>query len=202
MHFFWKGQLTITLKSLYYQTRLHGVNSELHIELPLVTLEANLRSFVGNFLYTRGNLPVKWQRFRRASSNYEIMAQLKAPDNPNWNKERRTATLLTSIGSDALDVINAMEFQIEDERKGPAVILKKMGKYCFGEYIETYEKYVFNRRDQEMNESVDAYVTTLGRLVRTRNYGALTDSVTLYRIVVSINDNSASKKLLQTSSSP
>ena len=53
-----------------------------------------------------------------------------------------------------------------------------------------------------MNESVDAYVTTLGRLVRTRNYGALTDSVTLYRIVVSINDNSACKKLLQTSSSP
>lgn len=95
-----------------------------------------------------------------------------------------------------------MEFQIEDERKGPAVILKEMGKYCFGEYIETYEKYVFNRRDREMNESVEAYVTTLGRLVRTRNYGALTDSVTLYRIVVSINDNSACKKLLQTSSSP
>ena len=130
------------------------------------------------------------------------MAQLKALDNPNWNKERRTATLLTSIGSDALDVIDAMEFQIEDERKGPAVILKKIGKYCFGDYIETDEKYVFNRRDQEMNESVDAYVTTLGRLLRTRNYGALTDSVTLYRIVVSINDNSACKKLLQTSSSP
>ena len=34
-----------------------------------------------------GNLPVKWQRFSRAWSNYEIAAQLKDPENPDRNKQ-------------------------------------------------------------------------------------------------------------------
>lgn len=144
-----------------------------------------------------GNLPVKWQRFSRAWSNYEIAAQLKDPENPDRNKQRRTATLLTCIGSDALDVIDSMEFESEDQRKEPDVILEKMEKYCIGECNETYERYVFNRRDQESNESVDAYVTALRKLAKTCNYGTLADSLIRDRIVVGINDNSARKKLLQ-----
>ena len=103
------------------------------------------------------------------------------------------------IGSDALDVIDAMEFENDDQRKDPEVILEKMEKYCIGECNETYERYVFNRRDQETNESVDAYVTALRKLAKTCNYGALKDSLIRDRIVVGINDNSARKKLLQTS---
>ena len=72
-----------------------------------------------------GNLPVKWQRFSRAWSNYEIAAQLKDPENPGRNKERRAATLRTCIGSDALDVIDAMEFENEDQRKDREVILDR-----------------------------------------------------------------------------
>ena len=36
-----------------------------------------------------GNLKVKWQRFRRSWSNYEIAAQLRDSENQNRNKERR-----------------------------------------------------------------------------------------------------------------
>ena len=108
-----------------------------------------------------GNLPVKWQRFCRAWSNYESAAQPKDPENPGRNKERRAATLLTCIGSDALDIIDAMEFEKEDQRKDPEVILEKKKQYCIGECNETYERYVFNCRDQESNDSVDAYVTAL-----------------------------------------
>lgn len=109
------------------------------------------------------------------------------------------ATLLTCIGSDALDVIDALEFENEDQRQDPEVILEKMKQYCIGECNETYERYVFNRRDQESNESVDAYVTALRKLAKTCNYGSLTDSRIRDRMVVGINDNSARKKLLQTS---
>ncbi|CAH3149268.1 unnamed protein product [Porites lobata] len=90
-----------------------------------------------------------------------------------------------------------MEFESEDQRKEPDVILEKMEKYCIGECNETYERYVFNRRDQESNESVDAYVTALRKLAKTCNYGTLADSLIRDRIVVGINDNSARKKLLQ-----
>lgn len=58
---------------------------------------------------------------------------------------------------------------------------------------------MFNHQDQESNESVDAYVTALQKLVKTCNYGSLTDSLIRDRMVVGINDNSACKKLLQTS---
>ena len=148
-----------------------------------------------------GNLPVKWQRFCQAWSNYEIAAQLhvKDPENPDRNKERWAATLLTCIGSDALDVIDAIEFENEDQRKDPEVILEKMKEYCIGECNETYERYVFNLRDQESHESVDAYVTALRKLAKTCNYGSLTDLLIRDRMVVGINDNSARKKLLQTS---
>ena len=70
-----------------------------------------------------------------------------------------------------------MEFEIEDQRKDPAVILEKMEKYCIGECNEAYKRYVFSRRDQEMNESVDAYVTAQRKLAKTCDYGALTDSL-------------------------
>ena len=50
---------------------------------------------------------------------------------------------------DALDVIDAMAFDTEDQRKDPEIILAKMEKYCIGECNETYERYFFNRRDQE-----------------------------------------------------
>jgi len=65
------------------------------------------------------------------------------------------------ISSDALDIIDAMEFENEDQRKDPEVILEKMKQYCIRECSETCERYVFNRWDQESNESVDAYVTAL-----------------------------------------
>jgi len=92
-----------------------------------------------------GNLPGKWQRFCWAWSNYEITAQLKDPENPVRNKERLAATLLTCISSDALDIIDAMEFENEDQRKDAEVILEKMKRHCIGECNETYERFVFNR---------------------------------------------------------
>ena len=46
--------------------------------------------------------------------------------------------MLTCIGSDALDVIDVMEFDTEDRRKDPEIILEKMENYCIGECNETY----------------------------------------------------------------
>ena len=70
-----------------------------------------------------------------------------------------------------------MEFENEDQRNDPELILAKMKEYCNGECNETYERYVFNHRDQESNESVDASVTALRKLAKTCSYGSLTDSL-------------------------
>lgn len=91
------------------------------------------------------NLAVKRQHLSRVWSN---------PENQDRNKERTTATSVTCIVPDALDVIDAMD--TKDQKKDPEIILTKMEKYCIGECNETYERYVFNRRDQDTNQSVDA----------------------------------------------
>ena len=118
-----------------------------------------------------GNLPVKWRRFCRAWSNYEISAQIKDPENPSRKKEQQVATL---------------EFENQDQRKDPEVIIEKTKQYCSGECNETYERYVFSHPDQESNESVAAYVTALRKLAKTCNYGSLRDSLIRDKMVVGI----------------
>ena len=122
-------------------------------------------------LVMTGNLAANWKRFNRAWNNYEIAARLKDPHNPATNKELRTATLLTCIGADALDVFDGLDFANEDESKYIDVVINKLEKYCIGETNETYERYCFIKRDQESNETVDAYYTALRTLAKMCNFG-------------------------------
>lgn len=62
---------------------------------------------------------------------------------------------------------------------------------------EIYERYTFSKRDQEPNETIDAYVAMLRTLARTCKYEALEDEMIRDRIVLGIRDNSTRKKLLQ-----
>ena len=145
-----------------------------------------------------GTLVNNWRKFKRAWENYEVAAQLKDLKNPESNKERRAATLLTSLGSDALDILDGLAFDDETQRKNPDAILARLEQYCIGEVNESFERYNFNKRDQEPHESIDAYVSSLRRLAKTCNYGQLTDSLIRDRIIAGIRDNTARKKLLQT----
>ncbi|XP_028409422.1 uncharacterized protein K02A2.6-like [Dendronephthya gigantea] len=146
-----------------------------------------------------GNLATNWKRFYRAWRNYELAARLRDSSDPSTNKELRTATLLTCIGADALDVLDGLDFANEEERKDIDVVVSKLEKYCIGETNETYERYCFNKRDQESHETVDAYFAVLRTLAKTCNFGNLEDSLIRDRIVMGIKDNATRKKLLQVS---
>lgn len=117
-----------------------------------------------------GDLATNWKKFHRAWKNYEIAARLKDPENPAANKSLRTATLLTCIGSDALNVYKDLEFENEDDKNDIDIVLQKLQRYCIGKTNEMYERYRFNKRDQEPNESLDAYVTALRTLAKTCNF--------------------------------
>ena len=143
-------------------------------------------------LETKGNLASNWKRFRRVWSNYEVASRLvKQP------KEERTATLLTCIGADALEIVDGLNFANEDERKDVDVVLEKLEVFCVGKTNEISERYQFNERDQESGESIDSYVAALRTLAKTCNYGSLLDSLIRDRIVVGIKDNGTRKRLLQ-----
>ena len=86
----------------------------------------------------------------------------------------------------------------EEDKKTLSKIMEKLYEFAIGEVNETYEKYVFNSRDQEADESIDAYVTVLPKLAQTYNFCAcLHDSVIRDRIVLGVRSKQLRKRLLQ-----
>ena len=77
------------------------------------------------------------------------------------------------------------------------MVLEKLEVFCVGETNKIYERYQFNKQDQESDESIDSYVASLCTLAKMFNYGALLDSIIRDRIVVGIRDNDTLKRLLQ-----
>lgn len=111
--------------------------------------------------------------------------------------EKRTATLLSCIGSDAYDVFQQMVFEDESHRQDIEKVIKAFDDYFIGETNVTYERYLLNKRTQEANESFDSFLTELRRLVRSCDYGSLEESILKDRIVIGIRDDATRRKLLQ-----
>src|SRR6266536_6566070 len=120
-----------------------------------------------------------WKRFRSQWANYELATDLSGEA-----KEKRTAILLSCIGSDAYDVFQQMVFADESDRSDIDQVIKAFDDYCIGETNVTYERYLLNRRIQETNESFDSFLTDLRRLVKSCAYDELEESILKDRIVI------------------
>ncbi|XP_046569481.1 uncharacterized protein K02A2.6-like [Haliotis rubra] len=102
--------------------------------------------------------------------NYELASRTKTDSD-----ECRSATLLTCISFETLDILDGLQFDSENDRRKVEKILDKLEADCIGETNETWER--FNKRNQEHFESVDTYAATLRTLAKTCNYGTLEDSL-------------------------
>ena len=60
-----------------------------------------------------------------------------------------------------------------------------------------YERYLFNKRDQETGENIDTYANALRNLAKKCEYQALHDELIRDRIVCGIRENNIRKTLLQ-----
>lgn len=81
-----------------------------------------------------------------------------------FDEKFKTAMFLSVIGEDALEMFDGMDFTPETDRQILSKVGEKFEEFCIGEANETYERFIFNRRDQEENESIDQYVTVLRKL--------------------------------------
>ncbi|XP_062576513.1 uncharacterized protein K02A2.6-like [Saccostrea cucullata] len=140
----------------------------------------------------RGNLATNWRHFKRVWENYEIATGLK-----DKNNELRVATLLTCLGAEALSVYDGLKFNNDEDRKDIIKVLQVLEDFCIGQTNVIYERYTFNKREQELNETIDSYVASLRTLVKTCRFGALQEEMIRDRIVLGIRDNHTRKKLLQ-----
>ena len=113
-------------------------------------------------------------------------------------EEYKVAFFLHCIGTEGLKIYNGFQFENEPDSKILQKVLKKFNEYTLGQTNETYERYVFNSRIQEEQESIDAYVTVLRNLAKPCNFcDCMRDSLIRDCIVLGVNNNATRKKLLQ-----
>ena len=142
-------------------------------------------------LELKGNLAVNWKKFKRLWTNYEIASHLRSQ-----SSELRTATLLTCIGPDFLEIYDGLPFGNEAEKTNVDKVIELLDAYFISETNEIYEAYLFNQRVQEVGESSDAFLTALRSLAKTCNFGSMLDRMIRDRVVVGIRESGTRKKLL------
>ena len=98
---------------------------------------------------------VNWKIYKQQWENYSIVAQLD-----RQSKDYRVALFLYSTGQEAVKTHNSFDVSKENRRK-LAEKIKEFDNYAVGETNETYERYIFNSREQKEGEPIDRYVAEL-----------------------------------------
>ena len=126
---------------------------------------------------TGKNKATNWKVYKQQWENYAIVSQLdKQPE------EYCVALFLYSIGTEAVKTYNSFDMTEENRRKLSEIMIE-FDKYAIGETNETYERYIFNSRNQKEGESIDKYVTELLALAQTCGFcTCLNDSLIRDRI--------------------
>lgn len=142
----------------------------------------------------KGDLKQNWKQWKQIWDAYEFVTNLNQQSN-----EYRVATFITCIGHEALKIHNGLPFKTEDEKKDITKILELWNEHCSGKTNIIYERYKFNNRAQNSDESIDAYATVLRDSASSCNFGVLKEEMIRDRLVCGIIDNSIRRKLLQIS---
>lgn len=111
------------------------------------------------------NAVEKMEKFFLAGENYSLATELTK----QWEGVQ-VATLLTVIGEEAREVyatFNDWENDGDDKKIKP--VLKKFGEYCEPRGNIPFERFKFNRRMQEPEETYDQYLTALRKLADSYN---------------------------------
>ncbi|KAL9981292.1 hypothetical protein ACROYT_G009976, partial [Oculina patagonica] len=147
-------------------------------------------------LTTSGNLADAWKSYKQVWENYSLISGLNSQ-----TEDYKVAFFLHCVGTEGLKIYNGFQFENETDKKILNKVLEKFDEFTLGQTNETYERYVFNSRNQEAQESIDAYVTALRNLVKSCNFcECMRDTLIRDRIVLGVRNNTMRKKLLQVRS--
>ena len=111
------------------------------------------------------NITANWKLFKQKWSNYSVITNLN-----KQNNEYQVALLLHTIGDEALKIYNSFNFKTPDSKRTVAEIIKKLDDFAIGEINETYERFVFNSRNQQDNENFDTFLSAINNLSKICNF--------------------------------
>ena len=113
------------------------------------------------------------------------------------HRDYRFATFVTYVGSEALNLYDAIRFGPEQDRKDIDTILKVLEDHIMGLVNTTYERFLFKKHDQQLGESFNDYLTTLKGMIRTCEYDVMADELLRDRLICGIKEDNGLKTLLQ-----
>ena len=104
-----------------------------------------------------------WKLWKQQWTNYLLLSRLDTME-----EHYQLAMIENCLGITALKVYNNLTF-IDGEVKSVQICMNKLEQQIVGQINETYERYMFNSRDQN-NESIDMYINDLRNLARNCNF--------------------------------
>ena len=128
-----------------------------------------------------GNLAENWRQWRQRFDIFSLATGLSEKSD-----KVQSATLLHVAGPTALEVYNTFTWDEEGDEQKVNKILQKFENYCKPRKNITWERHVFNTRNQQTGESIDQYVTDLKIKARSCEFGELHDCLIRDRIVCGI----------------
>ena len=131
-----------------------------------------------------------WKIFKQRWTTYSIIT-----DSDAQPLNKQVATFLYCLSDEALEAYNTFELA---DTATLADIIKEFDKFIVGEANETYERYCFNRRNQEEDEHFELFYADLQRLLKTCNYcDSCKPSILRDRILLGTADTSARNEMLK-----
>ena len=105
---------------------------------------------------------------------------------------------LQTVGPDALITYNGFQFVPTENKDNINTLIAKFDQHFIEQINETYEQYIFNKRDQEPCETIDFPIIVLHNLAKSCNFCEyLHDSLLCDCIVLGVRCNLTHKRLLQ-----
>ena len=141
---------------------------------------------------TGNNIAENWRRWKQRFELFSLASGLSEKD-----EKVQAATLLHTAGAEALEVYNTFAWENDEDKNKVEKIKEKFQAYCNPRRNVTWERHVFNTRNQLAGESIDQYVTDLKIKAQTCEFENSKDSLIRDRIVCGIICDKTRGRLLR-----
>ena len=115
------------------------------------------------------------------------------------SEDYKCALLLHCIGIEAMRIFNGIKFAEGEDRNKMADILVKYDQPFLGQTQEFFERFQFNRRNQESGESIEEYVSILRIMAKTCGCcDCMRELLLMDRLLLGVTDDKTREELLST----
>ena len=136
----------------------------------------------------------EWKMWRQMWDNYCVLTNLASQ-----TESYQTALLLHSIGTEGVRIYNGMKFDDAADMQICSKILEKFDSHFLGQCQEFFERFKFNRRNQEDGEPIEQYISTLRTMSKTCGLcSCMKDKLLMDRLLMGVRDDKMREKMMAT----